>query len=103
MQGPVGRKLGFVVQCVGQILSEILPTNHNPHRFPHFSRHFTTHTYKLQAIQRILPRFEEKREFVTGKARKIVDTIIVLLEVWKLDFPNGTNFSNPRVERTSDI
>ena len=32
-----------------------------------------------------------------------MDNIIGLLKEWKLDFPNGTNFSNPRVERTSDI
>jgi len=51
--------------------------------------------YKLEAIRRLLPKYIEKREFVTGRAKVVVEDIINLLEYWKTEMPVGTRFTLP--------
>ena len=52
-----------------------------------------TLVYKREAVRRLLPKFREKREFLSGKARRNVTAIINLLESWKCELPAGIAIS----------
>ena len=58
-----------------------------------------TSIYKREAVRRLLPKFKERRVFLTGKAASTANAAIGLLESWKSELPVGTNLAPPFQKR----
>ena len=51
--------------------------------------------YKREAVRRLLPKFKERIEFLTGKAERNVAAIISMLESWQSELPAGVDLAPP--------
>ena len=54
-----------------------------------------TLVYKREAVRRLLPKFKERHEFLTGKAERNVAAIISMLESWRSELPAGIDLAPP--------